>query len=434
LRDWKAWAGVTVSAFLLWWVFRGQDLGAIAEQAALADPLLLVVTATIITAGGLVRAVRWRFLLEPLGSRVPLGPRWKAIQIGMATTNLALGRLGELARPYALSRMVPVTMSGALGTVVLERVIDMVVLAVLLALVLASPALPADTTIFGRPVGYAAGGAVAVSMSALAILLPFVLSPDRVILGVAALGRRMPRPLGDRMCGAVESFASGINVLRSPVALLGTLIWSFVLWIWMAGSFWVAFHAFDIDLPFAAALFTQSVVAIFVAIPAGPGFVGTLQAGVVAAVSGVFGVPAATALSMSLGYHLSGYIPVTLLGLYYAWSLRIRGIRMERSQTPGTGSEESELRGLGPTPPLGARAGCHRAKREPSPETSGFQSAQEGWLHSKGSAEWSLNPASAGSRFTHPPSGQAPGIESLPPRVQGGSPRHLRGPPASGRP
>ena len=42
------------------------------------------------------------------------------------------------------------------------------------------------------------------------------------------------------------------------------------------------------------------------------------------AVSGVCNVPATEALSMSMGYHLAGYIPVTMLGLYYAWTLRLR--------------------------------------------------------------------------------------------------------------
>ena len=123
---------------------------------------------------------------------------------------------------------------------------------------------------------------------------------------------------------AGEAFITGLGLLRRPAALLKSLLWSLLLWVWMAASFWAAFHAFGIDLGFTAAMLTQCVVAVFVAIPAGPGFIGTLQAGVLVAVSGVFNIPETEALSMSVGYHLAGYIPVTMLGLYYAWTLRLR--------------------------------------------------------------------------------------------------------------
>ncbi len=153
MRDWKAWAGVGVSAFLLWWVFRGEDLGTIGQQITSANPLLLILAGAISTAGGLIRALRWRLLLQPLGVPVSLNARWKSLNIGFAVTNLALGRLGELARPFALSKMVPVSTSGAFGTVVLERVLDMVALLILLLLTLLAPAFPSDATILGRPMG-----------------------------------------------------------------------------------------------------------------------------------------------------------------------------------------------------------------------------------------------------------------------------------------
>jgi hypothetical protein len=73
-----------------------------------------------------------------------------------------------------------------------------------------------------------------------------------------------------------------------------------------------------------AALFTQCAVSVFVAIPAAPGFLGTMQAGIAVSVHEVFGVAAGPTLSLAIGYHLAGFIPVTLLGLYYASRLGLR--------------------------------------------------------------------------------------------------------------
>ncbi len=337
MRDWKAWAGLGVSAFLLWLVFRGEDLGAIGQQIESADPVMLILAGAIATAGGLVRALRWRLLLEPLGVPVSLNARWKALNIGFTVTNLSpLPRLGELARPFALSKMVPVSTSGALGTVVLERVLDMVALLILLLVTLLAPAFPSDATMFGRPIGYAVTGAMVIGFVALGIVASLVLWPDRAIRIARSIGDRLPGHAGDRIVDALEAFLTGLDLLRQPAALLKSLLWSLLLWVWMAASFWAAFRAFGIDLGFTAALFTQCVVSVFVAIPAGPGFIGTLQAGVLVAVSGVFNIPETEALSMSVGYHLAGYIPVTLLGLYYGWTLRLRYSAIKIETEPAT--------------------------------------------------------------------------------------------------
>ena len=322
-----------MSAVLLWWVFRGEDLGEIGRQIALANPALLILAGAIATAGGLIRALRWRLLLEPLGVPISLNTRWKALNIGFAVTNLALGRVGELARPFALSKMAPVSTSAALGTVVLERVLDMVALLILLLMTLLAPAFPSDATMFGRPIGYAVAAALVIGFVALGLVTSLVFWPDRAVRAVRSIGDRLPGKAAGRVVEAVEALLTGLDLIRQPAALLKALLWSLLLWVWMAASFWTAFRAFEIDLGFTAALFTQCVVAVFVAIPAGPGFIGTLQAGVLVAVSGVFNISETEALSMSLGYHLVGYIPVTLLGVYYGWTLRLRYSSIRRART-----------------------------------------------------------------------------------------------------
>ena len=105
-------------------------------------------------------------------------------------------------------------------------------------------------------------------------------------------------------------------------------MWSLLLWAWMAAGFWTAFRAFGLDLGFTAAMFTECALSLFEALPAGPGFLGTMQAGVLASVHGVFGVGIDPTLSMAVGYFLAGFVPVTLLGLYYAWKtdLRLRSV------------------------------------------------------------------------------------------------------------
>jgi uncharacterized protein (TIRG00374 family) len=319
--DWKAWVGLAVSALLLWWVFRGEDLGAIGRQLATADPSWLIAAGAISTSGGLIRALRWKLLLEPLGVPTTLRSRWAALNIGFMVTNLFVGRLGEIVRPFALSRMAPVSMSGALGTIVLERLLDTVALLLLLLVTLLSPAFPTEATVMGRSIGYAVSLAILVAVGALAAVGLLLYRPTRITRLVRALAQLLPGRWEERVATGLESFLSGLDVMRRPAALLKALLWSVLLWVWMAASFWAAFKAFEIDLGATAAMFTQCAVSMFVALPAGPGFIGTMQAGVSVSVHDVFATAVEPTLSLAVGYHLAGFIPVTLIGLYYAWRL-----------------------------------------------------------------------------------------------------------------
>ncbi len=330
---WKAAVGVAVSALCLWWVFRGEDLGAIGRQLAAADFPLLVLAGAISTGGGLVRAVRWRLLLEPLGVPTTLNARWKALNIGFMVTNIVPARVGEIARPYALSRLAPVSMSGALGTVVLERVLDAVALLVLLLVAVLSPAFPEAAV--GRSIAVAVWGSVVVASAALAFIVVLVVRPSWTLGLARRVAARLPGHAGSKLVAGLEAFSSGLGLIRRPRALVAAFLWSLVVWLWMAAAFRVAFLAFGIDQGFAAAVFTQCAVSMFVSVPAGPGFIGTLQAGVMVALHEVFGVAAGPALSLAVGYHIAGFIPVTLLGLFYAWRLgiRLRSLESEAEET-----------------------------------------------------------------------------------------------------
>jgi len=327
--DWKAGIGIAVSALLLWWVFRGEDLGEIVGHLARADYVLLVGAGAVSVAGGLIRALRWRLLLDPLGVSSTLDARWRSLNIGFMVTNVTWGRLGEIARPYALSRMASVSTSSALGTVVLERVLDAVALLLLLFVTLLCPDFPDQATVMGRPVAYAVTGASVASGFALGLVALLFFLPQAALRVVGWVASRLPARIGDKLLSAFESFLSGLALLRNPGRLAGALLWSLVLWLWMAASFWLALLAFDLPVSLTSVVFTQCAVSVFVAIPAAPGFLGTMQAGVMVALSEVFGLPSEQVLSLAVGYHLAGYIPVTLLGFYYAWALGLGVTAME---------------------------------------------------------------------------------------------------------
>jgi len=98
---------------------------------------------------------------------------------------------------------------------------------------------------------------------------------------------------------------------------------------------------------FDVALFVNGTVALAVAVPAAPGFVGTFQTGVVGGL-GVYGVSGASAVALSLGFHLGGFIPVTLVGLIYTWKVGLSFGEVGRSEAEVEEAvEESRSGGAG---------------------------------------------------------------------------------------
>ena len=109
----------------------------------------------------------------------------------------------------------------------------------------------------------------------------------------------------------------------------------------------LAFRAFGIDgVPFAGAVFLQSLVAFAAAIPSSPGFFGPFEAAAVAGLA-LWSVPKEQAVSFAVGYHLGGFVPVTLAGVYYVWRLGLRWSEVKES-----GEDPAQLGDGGPHPPI----------------------------------------------------------------------------------
>ena len=318
---WKSALGIGISAFFIWWVLRGEDPGEIIAQISQANPWYFLASMFVGTAGYFVRALRWKVLLHPLKPDTALRSRFAGVSIGFAVNNIFPARLGEIARAFALTRVEPITVSGSLGSLVVERFLDTIVLVTLFLVPMALPSFPgADGLLSG-----ALGGILSVTLGLLAIflagLVALLIFPEPIVRLAERFFVRLPGGWGPRMVVALESFLRALKVLRHPVLLTKAVVWSYVFWLWHGLSFWLGFKAFGIDLGFAAAVFTEAVVGFAVAIPAAPGFFGTFQLGVDLALSGVYGVAEPSALAFAFGYHLGGFFPITIIGLYYAWSI-----------------------------------------------------------------------------------------------------------------
>ncbi len=322
LLNWKTVIGILISGGALYFSFRGQDLGEIARQLTRADPLLLLLATVFATSVFWIRAWRWRAILDPVLPDTRFRSRFAAVNIGFMGNNLLPARVGEFARAYAIARLEPVPVVAALSTLVIERMLDAVSLVTLLFVSMVLPGFPAwpDNASINFPATARRIG-IGVGLGAL-LLFALVLFPRRTVGVFEAIANRvLPSSMRRPVIDALEAFLSGVGILRN-VRLMGeAVLWSLVLWLVNSLGFWVAFRAFGLPLSLTAAIFFQSCLAFVVSVPAAPGFWGTYEWSAKLVLVDLWGQDASRSLACAVGFHITGFLPVTLMGLYYAWKL-----------------------------------------------------------------------------------------------------------------
>jgi len=339
---WKGAVGIALSALLVWYTLRDVDPGAVWDQIRRADLLLLTASIAVAVLGYLLRAFRWKILLHPVDPHTGLGNRFRSLVIGFMANNLLPARVGEFARAYALGRLEPrVTVSAAFGSLVVERVMDGLVLGAFLVGATLTPGFPTDA--LGAGFGSILRAAVTLLGMMLAILAFLLLFPRPVVRLVEASARRLPAGAARVVVDAMEAFLDSLAVVRSPTLLAQALAWSVAFWFWHGLSFYLGMLAFGIDLGLVAAIFTEAVVGFAVALPAAPGFFGTFHVGAQFALETVYGAGSAETLAFAYAYHLGGFIPITLMGLWYVRSVGLSLAEVGASEEAVEEAVEQEL-------------------------------------------------------------------------------------------
>lgn len=346
--DWRALVGIALSIGFLVFALRGVNLGSVVAEIGRANmPLFLL--AILCTALPMwVRSWRWKALLAPAKRDTTFHSRFAAVNIGFMANNLLPARIGEFLRAYVLSRLEPVPVVASLGSLVIERLFDGLTLVALTFVALAAPSFPRGSA--GSDVHAAAVILGAVFVGIALLLLAMVIWPRRVVaLAEAVAGRLLPRSFRRPLVDALEALLTGLAAIRDPALFVQITLWSFANWLVGGLAYWLGLLAFGIQIPFTGGLFLQSVVSFSVAIPSSPGFFGVFEAAVRLGLVQIWHVDATKAVSFAVGFHIGGFVIVTLMGLYYVWRLGFswREVKGGERAVEGTVERELEVRSTG---------------------------------------------------------------------------------------
>ena len=272
----------------VWWASRQEfpELPSTGDAfATLAAALGVYVIATV------ARGERWHRLLRQGDTRLDRRDSWSITVIGYMGNNVLPARAGEALRTYLAFSRGGGSMRGVVGTIVAERVLDAVVLALLFAMG------TYGALVSGNPIVLAA--AVVVGVAAI-LFFPSHWTPDpshphlRWLIDTL---RRLLRPT--RQLASREGFL-----------LLGL---TFVIWALEASVYWLVAESLSLGISWSEAVFVMVVANFISLIPAGPGYVGTYDAAVLFAL-GALGTVKGQRFGYVLLVRFVLFIPITVVG------------------------------------------------------------------------------------------------------------------------
>lgn len=314
----QIWLGLIVAVGTLYLAARSVDFGQLVEALrAVRLPLVLLAFISAL-ATNVLKAARWRALFHPRPSGLSLRQLSSLIVIGQAVNFFIPARLGELARAYLTGEEAGLSKVYALGTIAAEKLIDIIVLAVLIAAMLPFLTLPE----------WLAGRLGPLLLTALAVVIGIIVLTGgrRVLLRLIGWGlARLPRGWGERWLGRIEAGLDGLNALGSRQAAAAVWGWTLAFWAVAALTNYLMLLAFDLPPSPLIAFFLLAVLQAGVAVPSTPGKIGVFHYLCILAL-GVFHVPATIGLAYGLTLHVlvvGGVSVWAALALWRrSWNLR----------------------------------------------------------------------------------------------------------------
>jgi glycosyltransferase 2 family protein len=241
------------------------------------------------------RGLRWQVLLRNLGERLPLGPLTEVIFISWFVNSVVPGKLGDIYRGYLIKREYGLSLSRTVGTVLAERVVDLLCLILILGtsgfLVLRNRVSPElDSILHLGWIGFA-------------VLIGGMLIMYRY-------GERVMSFAPQRFREAYSRFAHGTfsAFKRLPIVSALTLL----AWAAEAGRLFFVMRALNVGVGPVSALFTAAAISLALIVPT-PGGLGGVETAFVLVLA-VFGIDKELAVAVAFLDRIISYYSLIVFG------------------------------------------------------------------------------------------------------------------------
>jgi hypothetical protein len=326
--------GTVISAIFIYLAFSKIDFIQMWQALKQANYLWLFPAVGFMFISLWIRAVRWRYFMEPMKPDISFHNLFSAMMIGYYGNNVFPLRAGEVLRAYAIGKSEGVSRMASFATIFVERLIDIFALLLLIGFSVLFHDYP--SWIKQGSVWILIGTAVATSF-----MVALMLRTQQTLRLTSRLTRPFPARIQQFINKLLGSFLDGFAIFKKSEHFW-TIIWqSLSLWLLYAAVIYAVLEAFSLNaqLPIGASFVILVITSISIMIPAAPAYVGTFHLACQQALL-LFNNPnnpmisSSEALSFAVILHVTNFIPVTIVGFLYFYHEQLNLRDAVRAEKP----------------------------------------------------------------------------------------------------
>ena len=304
----KVIVGILISIILVYLSVRGINLQDVFRDLKKIQLTYVIFFILLVILMQWLRSYRWGVILQPM-EKIDQFSLFSVTSVGFLAIASIPARIGELARPYLISKRSSIKMSSALGTILVERVLDSFTVLAIAVIVLFLTDLPPwmirSSIIFFL---------LALGMFCFIIFL--ILRRDAALKLINKILSKLPGKFAHKIDELIHHFIDGFQIVTNIKLLLYLFLLSALIWFVDVLAIYMLLKAFGFTLPVLASFVVMIILIVGIAIPAGPGYIGNWHFACVLALS-FFGLAKAEALSFAVVYHFLSMVIVVVLGVAF---------------------------------------------------------------------------------------------------------------------
>ena len=304
----KVILGILISVVLVYLSIRGINLQDVFRDLQRIQFSYVISFIILIMLMQWLRSYRWGVMLQPM-EKIDQLSLFSVTSVGFLAIASIPARIGELARPYLISKRSSIKMSSALGTILVERVFDSFTVLAIAIIILFFTDLPPwmikSSIIFFL---------LALVMFCFIIFL--ILRREAALKLINGILSKLPGKFAHKIDELIHHFIDGFQIITNIKLFLYLFFLSALIWLVDVLAIYMLLESFGFGLPVMASFVLMIILIVGIAIPTAPGYIGNWHFACVLALS-LFGLAKAEALSFALVYHFLSMIIVVVLGVAF---------------------------------------------------------------------------------------------------------------------